>query len=67
MPRWKQLTQTDNVSVDVNMDQVAYMNSSRNSTRIPETVLTFAYAQADRNCVLVVKETVEQIHQRTVM
>jgi hypothetical protein len=62
MPQWKRLTRIDSVSVEVNLDQVAYMYSDRTATGAVQTVLVFARARADSNCVLIVKETTGQIH-----
>jgi hypothetical protein len=33
----------------------------------PNTILRLAYAQANKNCLLIAKETIDAIHQRTAM
>jgi hypothetical protein len=62
MRKWARLTRDDGVTVDVNMDHVAYMCHEGD-----RTIVTLAYAKAEMNCVLVVKEAIDTIHQRTAM
>jgi hypothetical protein len=62
MRKWARLTKEDGVAVDANMDHVAYMFRDRDLT-----FLTLAYAKAETSCLLVVKETVDKIHQTAAM
>jgi hypothetical protein len=62
MRKWAKLTRKDGVAVEVNMDQVAYVHHDG-----PNTILHLAYAQANKNCLLIAKETIDTIHQRTAM
>ena len=60
MAHWKRLTEVDNISIDVNMDAVAYMRGLDIYTEI-----TFVGGISDERRVLAisVKEKPDQIHR----
>ena len=62
MPQWKRLTRNDSVSVEVNMDQVAYMYSDRTATGAVQTVLVFAYARLFNDQDAITIRSTGQIH-----
>jgi hypothetical protein len=62
MAKWKRVTRIDGVLIDINMDRVAYMYPSTAPEN--QTTIVFDFAQADRLCMVVVKEAPAQIHQK---
>ena len=59
MAHWKRLTEVDNISIDVNMDAVAYMRGLDTYTEI-----TFVGGISDERRVLAISERKpDQIHR----
>jgi UDP-N-acetylglucosamine pyrophosphorylase len=58
MATWKRLTQVSGPLVDVNMDQVAYLQKAMNSS----TEIVFATSVDGKKMTIAVKESVEMIH-----
>jgi hypothetical protein len=60
MATWKRLTRSDGISVDLNLEKVAYMYRSGSSEN--QTTIALDFAQADKLCVVTVKQTPDHIH-----